>query len=111
MEERPNQVNHDLYYLYNQNRFEACRYGFEGNFINPFTMKSCSISEDFMNTAKIIEKYTQQLGNSDYISQLLDNATKGINDALILRQLFKQVETLPKLVSKQCEIWSSEVIK
>ncbi|BCA96006.1 putative glutamate--cysteine ligase 2 [Legionella antarctica] len=110
LEERPTQVNHDLYYLYNQNRFEACRYGFEGNFIDPFTLKSCSISEDILCTIKIIEKYSHQLGNTDYISQLLDNVTHGINDATILRGIFKQVDSLPKVVAKQCEAWS-EVTK
>ncbi|MCL9683634.1 YbdK family carboxylate-amine ligase [Legionella maioricensis] len=109
LEERPTQANHDLYYLYSQNRFEACRYGFEGNFINPFTMKSCSISEDILVTAKIIEKYAQQLGNTDYISQLLDDAVRGINDAFILRQTLKQVGSLPELVAKQCDIWSEVV--
>ncbi len=109
LEERPTQVNHDLYYLYNQNRFEACRYGFEGHFINPYTMKSCSIREDIINTAKTIEKYSHQLGNTEYISQLLDGVINGINDASILRQIYKQAGSLPKVVAKQCEAWSEAI--
>lgn len=106
MEERPTQVNHDLYYLYNQNRFEASRYGFEGNFINPYTHKQCLIVDDLLETTKSIEKYIIQSGNTNYITQLLDDAVNGINDASLLKQIFKQVDSLPKVVEEQCKIWS-----
>lgn len=106
LEERPTQVNHDLYYLYNQNRFEASRYGFEGNFINPYTHKQCLIVDDLLETTKSIEKYIIQSGNTNYITQLLDDAVNGINDASLLKQIFKQVDSLPKVVEEQCKIWS-----
>lgn len=55
LEERPTQVNNDLYYLYNQNRFEASRYGFDGTFINPYTMKHSLIVDDIFDTAEKIK--------------------------------------------------------
>jgi carboxylate-amine ligase len=106
LEERPSQVGHDLYFLYNQNRFEASRYGFEGNFINPYTMKHGLIIDDIIETVKKIEPYTCQLNNTGYISDLLDDALNGVNDAMVLKQIFKQVHTLPKVVAEQCNAWS-----
>lgn len=110
LEERPTQVGHDLYYLYSQNRFEACRYGLEGHFINPYTMKYGSIIEDIIETSKKIDQYSTQLGTTRYISELLENALSGINDAIVLKQLFKQVHSLPKVVAEQCKLWSETII-
>ncbi|MGM9452881.1 YbdK family carboxylate-amine ligase [Legionella bozemanae] len=109
LEERPTQVNNDLYYLYNQNRFEASRYGFDGTFINPYTMKHSLIVDDIFDTAEKIKKYTSQLGNSDYVAQLLDNVANKINDSFVLLQILKKVGSLPKVVKEQCRIWSEEM--
>ncbi|HHF7365956.1 TPA: YbdK family carboxylate-amine ligase [Legionella bozemanae] len=109
LEERPTQVNNDLYYLYNQNRFEASRYGFDGTFINPYTMKHSLIVDDIFDTAEKIKKYTSQLGNSDYVAQLLDDVANKINDSFVLLQILKKVGSLPKVVKEQCRIWSEEM--
>ncbi|HHF7374100.1 YbdK family carboxylate-amine ligase [Legionella bozemanae] len=109
LEERPTQVSNDLYYLYNQNRFEASRYGFDGTFINPYTMKHGLIVDDIFDTAEKIKKYTSQLGNSDYVAQLLDEVTNKINDSFVLLQILKKVGSLPKVVEEQCRIWSEEM--
>ncbi|HGK6671849.1 TPA: YbdK family carboxylate-amine ligase [Legionella feeleii] len=106
LEERPIQVSHDLYYLYNHNRFQASRYGFEGDFINPYTMQHSSIIDDLIETVKKIENYTLQLGNSDYVALLVNDAEKNINDAALLRQVFKQEGSLPKVVAAQCLMWA-----
>lgn len=109
LEERPTQVGNDLYYLYNQNRFEASRYGFEGTFINPYTMKHGLIIDDIFDTAEKIKKYTSQLGNTDYVDQLLNDATDKINDSFVLLNILKKVGSLPKVVEEQCRIWSEEM--
>lgn len=109
LDERPNQVGHDLYYCYNYNRFQASRYGFEGDFINPYLLQHSSILDDFTETVKIIEKYTRQLGNTDFISQLQNDANNNLNDALLLKQHYKNDGSLPKVVSEQCKIWSAPI--
>lgn len=109
LEERPIQVSDDLYYLYNHNRFQASRYGFEGDFINPYTMQHNLIIDDLIDTVKKIEKYALQLGNSDYVALLVDDATKNINDAALLKQFFKQGGSLPKVVAEQCRLWSEPI--
>ncbi len=109
LEERPNPLNHNLYYLYSNNRFEANRYGLEGNFINPFTMQQCTITDDIVETTQLMQKYTEQLGNTDDVTQLLNQAINGINDSLLLRQIFKKVRYLPKVVAEQCKAWAGEI--
>lgn len=109
LEERPSQVGHDLYYLYSQNRFEASRYGFEGRFINPYTLKQGLILDDLIDTIKKIEPYTARLNNTSYMNELLEHVINGDNDAKILIELFKQKKSLPKVVEEQCKIWATPI--
>lgn len=108
LEERPHHISDDLYHFYNQNRFSACRYGFEGTFIDPYTFKKCLIFEDIVNTIEKINKYTNQLGNTEYVDQLLNNVVNKINDTFLLLQMLKKVKSISKVVSEQCKIWAEE---
>ncbi|STX42465.1 carboxylate-amine ligase [Legionella donaldsonii] len=109
LEERPIDVSHDLYYLYNHNRFQASRYGFEGDFINPYTMQHSLIIDDLIETVKKIENYIVQLGNSDYVALLVNDAMKNMNDAAFLKQVFKQEGSLSKVVAAQCRMWAESI--
>jgi glutamate---cysteine ligase / carboxylate-amine ligase len=108
LHERPFKITHDLYYVYNYNRFQAIRYGFAGEFINPITLKRTLISNDIEETIKNIEKSANKLGNIGYIIQLSNNVINTQNDAILLRQLFKKMNSLPKLVHEQCLIWKND---
>jgi carboxylate-amine ligase len=108
LEEKPVQLSRDLYYLYSFNRFQATRYGFEGDFIDPNTNQRYSIFEDILNTIKKIERYANQLNSMPYISQLMIDLVNKKNDATLLRQMYKEVSSFTKLVDHQCTIWSSD---
>lgn len=106
MEERTIKPSHDLYYLYGYNRFQACRYGFEGDFIDPYTSAHRLIADDIYATMNNIEKYATSLNNMPFILPLMDDVMKKHNDAVTLRQILKQVGSLTKLVQEQCEMWA-----
>ncbi|CEK10102.1 YbdK family carboxylate-amine ligase [Legionella hackeliae] len=111
LEERPLTINKDLYYLYTHNRFQASRYGFEGLVINPSTLKQISIAEDILATIKTLEAYTASLNNQLYMERLAVDVANKRNDTLLLRQLFKEIGRLPKVVGAQCEIWRESLLK
>lgn len=104
--ERPFQITQDLYYLYTYNRFQACRYGFQGEFIDAFTFKRQLIADDIRMTIKKIERYANQLNNMPFLSVINDDVLKNRNDALFLRNYFKQVGSLAKVVEAQCRLWN-----
>ncbi len=106
LRERPVQVCHELYYLHTHNRFQASRYGFDGEFINPYTNETCSISEDTLVTIKKIADYAEELDSMKFISQLQEDVEKKHCDAILLRDLFKESNSLPEVVAHQCKIWS-----
>lgn len=108
LEEKPIQLSHNLYYVYNYNRFQASRYGLEGELIIADGNKPVSIKEDIIETIKIIEQYINRLGSSEYIDELYDDVINKRNDSVILNKIYKQVGSFTKLVTAQCELWLSD---
>lgn len=106
LEERPIKLSHDLYFLYNYNRFQACRYGFDGELIDPQSFERKLIYDDLLSTIKQIEKYAASLNNTIYLTPLIDDITQKRNDAAVLRNIMKQVNSYTKLVQEQCIMWS-----
>lgn len=105
MEKKTVVITPDLYYLYCYNRFQACRYGLHGNIYDPETCKQVAMIDDIFETIKKIERHANTLGNMPYVSKLMDELIKKRNDASLLRQLFKQTNSLSKVVDEQCRIW------
>ncbi|KTD23526.1 carboxylate-amine ligase [Legionella lansingensis] len=106
IEEKPMVITKDLYYLYTHNRFQASRYGLEGQLLNPFTFKQIAIADDILATVHTLEPYIDKLEIRKHIESLMQDVNNKINDAVLLRQLFKEIGFLPDVVGKQCEIWS-----
>lgn len=106
--EKPIAITPDLYHLYNYNRFQASRYGFDGEFINPYTLKRKFIGKDILETIKIIKDHIIELDNTNLISRLSDNVINKNNDTTILRELYKQSGSFPELVHEQCLLWSGD---
>lgn len=106
LQERPTAITRDTYCLYNYNRFQASRYGYDGVFINPFNLQQRSISEDILATMDSIEKHAKELNNQHFLSALKEDAIKKQNDAVILKSIYKEVGTLANLVHEQCLLWT-----
>ena len=105
---RPIQPSHDLYFLYNFNRFQAIRYGFDGNFIDAENGSHQLIFNDLLTTFELLESFATQLNNQASLNYLKAEVIRKFNDTLRLKRLLKQVGSFPKLVHRQCEIWSNE---
>ncbi len=103
--EKPYPVQHELQLFYQYNRFQAARYGFDGDFINPYTMNKISISEDILETLNIIKPHAQGLKNNDLLSQIEEWVKSAQNDAQILLDIYSQNGTLEKVVEEQSKIW------
>lgn len=107
--ERTFKLSRDLYYIYNYNRFQASRYGFEGDFIDPVSLQHRSIAEDILQTVQQIEKSANHLKVMPNILKLVEGVTQNENDASLLRKYFHKFEKLTKVVREQCQIWSGDL--
>lgn len=108
LKEKPINPSHDLYDLYNYNRFQASRYGFSGEFIQPDLLKKITISNDILLTIDKITRYTKLLKNTKWISKLHKLILNEENDTTLLTRLYKKYDSLPKVVHDQCIIWETE---
>ena len=107
LEEKPIQLSPNIYYLYSYNRFQAERYGFDGEIIDPFSDKRTLIVDDILATLPKLEKYAERLGSSEYLMDLKNDIENKRNDAVHLRQLLKEYGSYPKLVSELCKEWKN----
>lgn len=104
--ERINVPTPNLYYLYKYNRFQAGRYGFDGEIIDADDFSRRLIADDILQTITNIKKYTDKLNNNKYISLLKRDVLSKNNDAKILRDIYNNVGSLQRVVQEQCKIWA-----
>jgi carboxylate-amine ligase len=106
LQERPLVVESGLYDVYSYNRFQASRYGFDGQFIHPQSMQRDTILHDMQKTLAVIEKFADKLGTTDYLSAIHENLRNKKNGAAELRDIFQQSRALTQVVKEQCSIWA-----
>lgn len=102
-------LSEDLYYLYLYNRFQASRFGFEGDIIDYETFKHDTISDDILNTLKLIQKDAKILHNESYLKKIYQIVINNKNDADNLRALYKKTKSLKKVVGMQCDAWAKKI--
>jgi glutamate---cysteine ligase / carboxylate-amine ligase len=105
---RPVHCTHDLYYVYNYNRFQASRYGFGGDLIDAESLHHVAIKDDILATLDVIAAHSQILGNDDYLTRIRQEVMTDHNDALVIRDIYhQQKKSLPNVVKENCVIWQS----
>lgn len=105
LHEKPIEITKNFYYLYNHNRFQASRYGLEGSCINPITLEKYIIQEDILTTIKKIKKYSKKFNNEKFLELIVKNIMHKKNDAIILKEIYAQHDSLIKVVQEQCNLW------
>jgi len=108
LEKRPVTVSQNLYQFYPHNRFQGIRYGFDGQTIDADTFKSRCIQEDILQTFDSISPYISQLNSTEILQELHHDVENKMNDATLLRKLYKQMVSLQQLVEQQCKLWINE---
>jgi carboxylate-amine ligase len=108
LKEKPFPIVEDIYLLHSYNRFLACRYGFEGNIIDPHTFKKHSVAEDILMTLKFLKPHADALKTTKYLNEIASLARREVNDAAVLRKAFYSTHKIENVVRKQCELWKKQ---
>jgi len=103
--ERPFRPVEDDYLVYTFNRFQACRFGYSGTYVDPRTHEQKTIAEDILQTFARVEQHAIELGADEALRALQTDVAAGRNDTAILRADFLATESLPEVVHRQCERW------
>jgi glutamate---cysteine ligase / carboxylate-amine ligase len=106
LEERRHSPTAAVYQVNAFNRFEACRFGYPGQLVDPFARRKRAIGEDILDTIAAVMVQATRLGCVEALRELADDVRKGYSDAQWLREQRKASGSLPDVVRKACERWA-----
>jgi glutamate---cysteine ligase / carboxylate-amine ligase len=104
--ERPFELNEDAYLPYTFNRFQACRFGLDGTYVDPSTGEHRTLRDDLRATFDRIEAHAVELRAVEAL-RLLRQEVDGLgNDATWLRRLHAREGMLAEVVRQQTRRWA-----
>jgi len=105
LNERSQNPTPALYLVYNYNRFQACRFGFGAEFINPYDESHCTLRDDLVATLKRIMPHARALDSATALAHLIDEAVAGRDDSSWLREQLKKSGSLNDVARLQSNLW------
>ena len=88
----------DDYLVYTYNRFQACRFGLDGQMVNPKTLERISIREDVLATVRRIAPHAQALNSMAALDEIERTAGHDTNDANFLRRRYAESGSVQSVV-------------
>jgi carboxylate-amine ligase len=102
---RPLPVDGDVYLVYKSNRFQACRYGLAGSFIDVKSGMRVQLGEDFLATLELLRPHAAELGTATALQTLENGIREGSNDCRWLREGNEKMGSLTDVVRSASELW------
>jgi len=106
--ERPHPLNEDVYHVYSYNRFQACRFGLEGEFADPHTQQKRGLRDDILATLDALAVHAHELDAEEGLDDISACVRTSGNDARWMRETYAKGDSLPDLVWRQVERWRGE---
>jgi len=103
--ERPQQPSRTVYLVNSYNRFEACRYGFKGDMVEPYESRKKKIGEDILDSLQRVAPYAERLGCAELLAELAAGVRGGESDANWLRGQHAAHGALADVVREACGRW------
>jgi carboxylate-amine ligase len=103
--ERPWEPAEDDYLPYTFNRFQACRFGLDGVFVDPKTGEQRTLREDIEASFAALEIHAMELEAEGAIRLLRNELAGEGNDATWIRAAWEREHLLPEVVRQQCLRW------
>ncbi len=95
-----------MYRVYGYNRFQACRFGFDGTVVDPYTRQQLRLREHLMAALVQIAPDAEAMGTREAMAALDRIAKTEANDARWLRERYADRRSLNDVVRLQSERWS-----
>ncbi|HEV7914698.1 MAG TPA: YbdK family carboxylate-amine ligase, partial [Albitalea sp.] len=103
-EDRPFEPSEDDYLVYTFNRFQACRFGLDGEIVDPKTKQRHKLRDDILRTLARIDEHALDLRALGASNLLRDSLFAG-NDARALRERHAAGLPLPAVVEWSALQW------
>ena len=106
MLDRPGAPSLDVYRVYSFNRFTACRYGLNSDFVDAGSRTRRTLSDDIAETLVRLAPHAEALGSTAALEQIRLCIGAGANDASWLRAELKATQSLNDVVRQQSQLWA-----
>ena len=103
--ERPFPLSEDDYLPYTFNRFQACRFGLDGSFVDPASAEHRTLREDLYLTFASLQPHAVALGAEPALALLRGELAGTGNDAGWIRAQQGREHLLAEVVRRQCLRW------
>jgi glutamate---cysteine ligase / carboxylate-amine ligase len=106
--ERPRPPREDDYLPYTYNRFQACRFGLEGNYVDPVTSTHGTLRDGILATLDRISQHARELESEWAMAYLRSVLRTRGNDAQWVRKAFQDTRSLNEVMREQSRRWRSD---
>jgi carboxylate-amine ligase len=103
---RPLPASPDVYLVYRHNRFQACRYGLAGTFVDAYTQQQIPLQRDIINTLEVLQPHAAELGTAEALGALRAEADARRGDAAWLRDVNAELGSLNDVARRQSDEWA-----
>jgi carboxylate-amine ligase len=103
--DRPRRPSPDLYLVYRYNRFQACRYGLAGKFIDYETQAHGTLRDDLLETFRLLAPHAVALDSRAALDELRATVESGWTDARWLREAYAAQGSINDVARLQGERW------
>jgi carboxylate-amine ligase len=107
--ERPREPTRETYLVNGFNRFEACRYGFRGEMVEPYAGVKKRIGDDILETLELVAPHAARLDCREPLELLAAAVRADDSDAAWLRARHKARGALADVVRDACTRWEKGV--
>jgi carboxylate-amine ligase len=106
LHDRPRAASRGIYLVNSHNRFEACRFGYAGEMVDPYGGPRKRKQQDILDTLGVIAPHAPALASGALLEELADLVRAGDSDADWLRARAKAGGSLTDAVRAACVRWS-----
>jgi len=110
-ETRPLPVSAELYLVYRYNRFQACRYGLDANYVDAHTRRKLPLHQDMLQTLEMLKPHAAQIEASAVLEQLRADVAGRYSDAAQLRALHRKLGSLNDVARCQSDEWMGRMVE
>ena len=97
------------YRVYGYNRFQACRFGYEAQLIDPYARTSVRLREHLLDTLERVAPDGERLEAKPALEALWRMAQAAYNDTGWLRERYAELKSMPDVVRLQARRWKESV--
>ena len=106
LKEKPVEPREDDYLVYAFNRFQACRFGYDGTLVIPGSAEQRIIRDDILRTMAVIEVHAYDLGSTEALNLLRTEVLHGRNGAVEERASYAREGSLEEVVRQGSALWT-----